>query len=689
MRLNLVHSIRGRVRFRVNPDTIRPYRHGVLAHLLLDIPGVQSAAVNPRTGSILVHYSPRATSGGKLASLLAAFPVEELPMKDPSEREESIGWSYIAYQLCRFIRPYWLKPILTSIGAIPYFAAGARSLTRGRMDINLLDAAAIAAALLQKNFKSASTLMMLLKTGDYLEKWAKQRSRDNLAATMSLNIGQVWVRKNGRDKQIPYSRIMPGDMVVVRAGSMIPIDGVVSKGLALVNESSMTGEPLSVERSAGQTVHAGTVVEEGELVVSVIHKGEDTRFQQIVRLIQESESAKAEVETKANEVADKAVPFNFAIAGVTYAATRNAMKASAALSVDYSCAIKLSTPLVFLAAMKEALTNGVFFKGGAAMEALSRVDTIVFDKTGTLTKASPKVAKIIAYNGYSETEVLKISACLEEHFPHPVAKAVVKHALDKRVEHKETHAEPKYIVAHGIATEYKKEHTVIGSRHFVCDDEGVDLSVCKADETEASDGGYSVLYLARSGVLTGILLIHDPVREEAEEVILMLRHLGIKRFFMLTGDNTRTAERVAGQLGIDSFRGEVLPHEKSEIVRLLKSKGCNVAVVGDGVNDSPALSEAHVGIAMKGGADLAQEVADITLRDPSMYPLVIARLVSQRSMKRIKYNNIAAVGINTALMFFSIFGRFTPAISVWLHNLTTLGIGVNSMRALLPKGDGQ
>ncbi len=681
-----VHSIPGRVRYRIDPDTLRVYRYNALAHMLSDIPGVLSVSVNPRTGSVLLRYDAAALPESHIAEIMSALPIDELPKNDPKVKDVSLGWSYIGYQILRSLRPPALKPFLTVLGALPFFAEGLRAVLKGKMNVQLLDAAAIAASLLQRDFKSASTLMMLLKTGDYLEGWAKQRSRENLAASISLNVGQVWVLRDGREEQVPYSQIQPDDDVVIRAGTMIPVDGTVISGNALINESSMTGEPLSASRSAGASVHAGTVVEEGELVVRVHHKGEDTRFQKIVQLIQESESAKADIETRANEIADKVVPFNFAVAGGTYLLTRNPMKASAALSVDYSCAIKLSTPLVFLAAMREALTYGVFFKGGAAMEALSRVDTVVFDKTGTLTAATPAVTKIVAFNGYTGREVLKISACLEEHFPHPVAKAVVKHALDEGVEHQEEHTEVKYIVAHGIATKYRQEHTVIGSRHFICDDEGIDLSECVAAEQEAADGGYSLLYLARGGVLAGMIFINDPVRPEAKEVIAMLRHLGIKRFYMLTGDNVRTAERVAAQLGIDSFRGEVLPDQKADIVKLLKSKGCNVAVVGDGMNDSPALSCADVGIAMKGGADLAQEVADITLKDPSMYPLVIARIMAERSVKRIKGNNVAAVGINSALMFMSILGRFTPTTSVWLHNLTTLGLSINSMRALMPKG---
>ncbi|MDR1626703.1 MAG: heavy metal translocating P-type ATPase [Spirochaetia bacterium] len=685
MRPALVHRSPGRLRFRVDPGILGKCRHAGLARAIADIPSVKSAAINPRTGSILIYHEGEAGAAEKISAALGAIRLEEFPRRDRLPPPPSLGWSYIGYHLYRLLQPKGLKPLLTLAGALPYFASGLRSLAAGKMDIDLLDASAIGLAMIQKNFASASTLIMLLKTGSYLEKWAKLRSRESLEAAISLKVDRVWVRGREGDEEIPYSRLKIGDLVVARAGGMIPVDGEVTQGNALVNESSMTGEPLSAARSAGDTVHAGTAIEEGELVVRVAGKGEDTRFEKILRLIREAEGAKARAETQANEIADRVVPFNFIIALLTFMATGSLTKASAALSVDYSCAIKLSTPLVFLAAMKEGLYNGVFFKGGAPLETLAKADTIVFDKTGTLTKAAPRIDTVIAYNGFSEHTVLKIAACLEEHFPHPVAKAVVRHAVEKNTEHKEEHAAVKYIVAHGIATAYLGKHTVIGSRHFISEDEGVDVSPAAADEEAAALRGCSALYLAQGGVLAGMILIHDPVREEAREVVAMLRRLGIRHFVMLTGDNRRAAERAARELGIDCFRGEVLPQDKAGYVSLLKEKGHVVAVVGDGMNDSPALAAADVGIAMKDGADLARNVADITLRDPSLYPLVAARLMSLEAMKRIRGNTISAIGINSLFMFLSIFGGISPGASVWLHNLTTLGISLNSMRALLPK----
>ena len=677
----IAHKLPGRLRLRVDKKKLYSYNTDSLENTISQFLGVKETVINLVTGSILIKHD------AVISELLKAL--SDINLNDVPERTQpistSLGWSYIGYQLYRFLQPISLKPFLTTMSAMPYIKRGLKSLFNFKVDIGVLDAAAICSQILQKDFKSASSLMMLLTTGDYLEQWARSRSKKSLANVISLNSSDVWIKNGDVEELVSYSSLKQDDLVIFRAGSMIVVDGIVLQGMAMVNEASMTGEPLSIVKEAYSTVHGGTVIEEGEIVVEVKQKGEDTRFQKIIELIHESESSKADVETKANEFADRIVPFNFIIAGLVYAITKNSVKASAALSVDYSCAIKLSTPLVFLSVMKEALSNSVFFKGGHSIEALSFVDTIVFDKTGTLTEASPQVQRIIAYNGFSEREVLKISACLEEHFPHPVAKAVVRHAVEHKVCHKEVHSEVKYIIAHGIATSYKDKHTVIGSRHFVHDDEEVDLSIALNDEKEAAGNGLSVLYLAQSGFLIGIILISDPIRMEAADIIAMLRVTGINNIYMLTGDNAHAAERVALELGIDHYKAEMLPNEKANIVKQLKGEGYKVAVVGDGMNDSPALSFADVGIAMKAGSDLAQQVSDITLRSDSLYSLVIARLMAQRTMARIKHNNVSAVVVNSILMLFSILGPLTPQSSVWLHNLTTLFISMKSMSRLLPE----
>jgi Cu2+-exporting ATPase len=670
------------------------------ARALAGIPGVKSVSLAPRTGSILNFYDKHAVSedavGEALARAEAPQPVTRKPSAKPGsglaeKPKEELAWSYIGYQLFRFFTPPALKPFFTVLGAIPFFVKGIRSLARFRLDVPVLDAAALGASLAQGSVQSASTLIMLLKTGEYLEAWAKQRSRENLIRALSLNAGQVWIRGNdGMERQIPYAELRQGDSIVLRSGGLIPVDGTVIEGRATVNEAALTGEPLAAEKAPGSAIHAGTVIEEGELVAVVRNKGGNTRYEQIISLIEEGEGAKADTEIRANRIAGKAVPFTFAAAALTWLISRDGRKAASVLSVDYSCAIKLSTPLAFLAAIREGLRNGVFFKGGAPIERFAACDTVVFDKTGTLTRAAPALERIIPYNGFSETEALKIAACLEEHFPHPVAKAVVAAARAKDVRHQEEHSTVKYIAAHGIATEYRGKHTVIGSRHFIGEDEGIDLSIARKDEEAAAKEGYSALYLARERKLAAILLIKDPVREEAPEVIAMLRALGIKRIYLLSGDSQKTAERIARELSLDGGRGELLPQDKTAIVKNLRERGCRVAFVGDGMNDSPAMSAADAGIAMKDGADLARETADITLTESSLYPLVIARLMPERVIKRIGANTLAAIVLNSVFILMGLLeapGSGGSSRSVWLHNLTTLALSLNAMRPVLKEAE--
>jgi Cu2+-exporting ATPase len=572
------------------------------------------------------------------------------------------------------------------LGAVPYFLAGVKSLVNMRMDVPLLDASAITASLLRGNVNSASTLLMLLKTGQYLEEWAKERSRENLAAELSLNAGSVWVRRGGVEREVPYSEVARGDLVVLRAGGVVPVDGKAVEGAAVINEAALTGEPLGAEKRRGSTVYAGTVVVEGELVVEVGRLGGETRYEQILSLIMESEKAKAGTAIKAFRLADKAVPLSFAASFLTWFLTRDAAKAASVLSIDYSCAIKLSVPLAFLAAIREGLSQGVFFKGSNPVEALSEADTLVFDKTGTLTLAAPAVEEIIPYHGRTEEGVLRIAACLEEHFPHPVARAVVAEALARDVQHREEYSTVKYVAAHGIATHYRGEHTVIGSRHFIGEDEGVDLSIAREDEERAAKEGLSVLYLAQKNELAAILLIKDPLRVEAKEVIVMLRRLGMKRIYLFSGDNKRTVDRVVRELSLDGGLGELLPGDKARLVRELQERGCKVAFVGDGMNDSPAMSAADVGITMRDGSDMAREVASISLKESSLYPLVLARIMADRVMKRIHGNIHAAVVLNSLFILLGLFDTGAGGASngssrsVWLHNMTTIMLSLNSMR---------
>jgi len=692
MRAVIVHSLPGRVRLRVMPGALAPESVQTVG----GIPGIKSAQISIRTGSILIFYDYKNIPEESIVRAVRDIPLEITDKTKPKKKAGDktsmaprVGpvWGYIAYQIRRLLIPPALKPWWTLISAIPFFIAGLKSLMRGKLDVAVLDASAIGASLIQQNINSGSTLIMLLKTGEFLEDWAKQRSRENLAAGLSLHVGKVWIKgDDGVEHEIAYEELRPGDKIVLRAGTMIPVDGKVLDGRALVNEAALTGEPLGIEKSLDKRVHAGTVVEEGELLVEVLKKGEDTRYQQIIKLIEESEGAKADTEIKSLLIAAKAVPFTFALAGLTWLITRDPKKAASVISVDYSCAIKLATPLAFLSAIREGLSNGVFFKGGAPMEKLSKVDTVIFDKTGTLTRASPALERVITYGDLSEDKALKIAACLEEHFPHPVARAVVDAACERNLRHREDHSQVKYIAAHGLATDYKGKHVVIGSRHFVGDDEGADLSPAEKDEEYASEEGFSTLYLAEEKKLLAVLLIKDPPREEAAEVIAMLRALGIKRFYLLSGDNKKTAERIARALSLDGGLGELLPQDKMQIIKNLQKSGCVTAFVGDGMNDSPAMSQADVGIAMKDGADLARETADITLKEGSLYPLVVARLMSERVMKRISKNIHLAIWLNSAFIMMGLLDNSATGgstRSVWLHNLTTLALSINALSPLL------
>ncbi|GHV03974.1 ATPase P [Campylobacterota bacterium] len=650
---------------------------------------MKSASVSPISGSILVYYDESLIDIARLTetvqnSVPPALPQTQMQTQNETTQRTNALWSYVGYQLFRLLRPKSLQPFFAILGALPYFVRALNSVAKLKADVPLLDASAIGVSLLTRDYASASTLMMLLKTGEALEEWAKFRARENLAERIGVNVGQVWVKRNGTEELIAYRELNVGDHIVLRTGVMIPVDGTVAEGNALVNESSITGEPLGAARVQGDTVHAGSVIEEGEIVVLVVKKGDDTRFQKILQLVSESEKSKAKTELKAYALADRLVPFSLIAAGATAIATRDLSRAKSALSVDYSCAIKLATPLVFLSAMQEAVSHGVFFKGGAPMESFAAADTIVFDKTGTLTSAQPALTDIFTYDEHDQRGALKIAACLEEHFPHPVAKAIVRYAAENGVAHREEHSEVKYIAAHGIVTSYHGKHTVIGSRHFVGEDEGVDLSCAASDEETVAAAGKSALYLAIEGKLIGLFAIDDPPREEAAEVIAMLRTLGFKRVYLLSGDNVRTTERIAKQLGVDAWRGELLPNDKTELVRSLRQSGAVVAMVGDGINDSPALCAADVGIAMKDGTDLAQDAADISLREASLYPLVIARIISQRAIGKIRANSYRAIAINSALMLYAIFGNSNSSVSMWLHNLTTLLLSAHSMRPLLP-----
>ena len=549
--------------------------------------------------------------------------------------------------------------------------------------MDVLDAAAIGISLLRRDFKTARLLTLLLGFGEALEAWTRKKSLDTLAQSLALDVDTVWVRREGREMHVAISELSEDDLVIVRTGSAIPVDGVVAEGEASVNQASMTGEPLGVLRSPGSSVYAGTVVEEGEIAIRPTGVGDGTRLRQIVRFIEDSEALKAGVQGKAERLADAVVPFSFLLAGLVWLVTRNPARAASVLLVDYSCALKLSTPLAVLAAMKEGVGRGVLVKGGRFLEAVSDASTIVFDKTGTLTRAEPKVAQIVTFGGNDEADMLRLAACLEEHYPHSMAKAVVAEAARRGLRHEERHSCVEYLVAHGISSSVDGQKVVIGSHHFVFEDEHCVIPAGEQAKFDALPDTYSHLYLAVSGVLAAVICIEDPLRPEAADVIRGLRELGVTKLVMMTGDNEKTARAVAEAVGVDAYFAEVLPEDKAAFIQAEHAAGRKVIMLGDGVNDSPALSEADAGVAISDGAAIAREVADITVGADDLYALLTLKRLSDALMERIHSNYRKIISFNFLLICLGVAGVLPPATSALLHNASTLVISLKSMTKLL------
>lgn len=588
----------------------------------------------------------------------------------------------------RPVLPMLINTANVFLGAIPYFFRGVKNLFKGKLNVEVLDASAIGVSLLLRDFKTAGLVILLLGMGEMLERYTRKKSLASLADQLALKVDRVWVRQGDAVIEKALKDITTEDVIVVRTGNTIPVDGKVVAGNAAVNQATMTGEPLPVHRESGGTVFAGTVVEDGEIDIQATKMGDGTRLNQIVKFIETSEKSKAGIQGKAEHLADAIVPFNFALAGLVFLCTRSLARTAAVLMVDYSCALRLATPLAILTAMKQGTKSGVLVKGGRYLEALAEVDTVVLDKTGTLTQASPQLSDVVSLDAErDEKEILALAACLEEHFPHPVSRAVVRAAEAQGVNHynEEHDAEVKYVVAHGICSSVDGQKVIIGSRHFVEEDEKVDVTAGLPHVERLAAEGKSVLYMAQGGKLIGILGIVDPLRPEAKDVIRELKKRGIKRIVMLTGDDTRTAKNVAGQLGITEFRAQVLPTDKASHVLALKKEGCKVLMIGDGVNDSPALSSADVGATLKEGSDIAQEVADVVLTNNNLADLPMAIDLGRATMRRIKENFTVSVGLNTGFMAGGLFGVLTPALGAVLHNLTTIGVCLNAMRS--PTGE--
>ena len=597
-------------------------------------------------------------------------------------QEKLIG-KIVFHYARRWILPYPIRICLTSIQSVKYLWKGLTTLAAGRIEVPVLDATAIGVSVLRSDFNTAGSIMFMLGIGELLEEWTHKKSVDDLARTMSLNVGKVWLVSGGQEVLVPTSQIKAGDKVVVHMGNIIPFDGVVAEGEAMVNQASLTGESVPVRKTVESTAYAGTVVEEGELTILVKEVGGSSRFEKIVKMIEDSEKLKSGAESKAEHLADKLVPYSLGGTILTYLLTRNVTKALSILMVDYSCALKLAMPISVLSAIREASLYNVTVKGGKYLEAVAEADTIVFDKTGTLTKAKPTVVDVVSFNGESTDELLRIAACLEEHFPHSMAKAVVDAATQKNLEHEEMHSKVEYIVAHGIASKINEKRAVIGSAHFVFEDENCVIPEGEQEKFDALPKEYSHLYLAIEGKLAAVICIEDPLREEASAVVQSLKRAGLSKVVMMTGDSERTAAAIAKRVGVDEYYSEVLPEDKASFVEREKAAGRKVIMIGDGINDSPALSAANVGIAISDGAEIAREIADITVSSDDLYQIVTLKLLSDNLMERIKKNYRRIVGFNSLLIVLGVTGVIQPTTSALLHNSSTLLIGLESMQNLL------
>lgn len=688
MKYRILHRNRGRLRVHMEQPQMTMVEADILEYYLGTVDGVTDVKVNERTSNAIIRFVSEETV---ILSALRNFNYKESSelVSDSTGREmnrifeEKLIFMVMRRYLGKLFVPLPLRIIGIGYKAFGYVREGLESLSRGKLEVSVLDATAIFVSLLRRDFATASSVMFLLNLGSILEEWTHKKSVDDLARTMSLNIDRVWQRVDGREISVPIDHVSVGDEVVVRAGGMIPLDGKVLEGEMTVNQSSITGESLAVHKECGGYVYAGTVVEEGECVLRVEKVTGNGCYDRIVRMIEESERLKSEVEDKASHLADRLVPYSFGGTVLTWLLTRNATRAISILMVDFSCALKLAMPIAVLSAMREGRYHHIAVKGGRFLEAVAEADTIVFDKTGTLTHACPRVADLIAFDGNDPTEMLRLAACLEEHYPHSIANAVVAEAVKRDLQHEEKHSKVTYVVAHGISSSVDGEKVVIGSRHFIFDDEKCTIPAGEEEKFAALPSAYSHLYMAIGGVLAAVICIEDPVREEASAVINSLYRLGIRRVVMMTGDNRETAAAVAAAVGVDDYRAEVLPEDKAAFIREEHAAGRKVIMVGDGINDSPALTEAHAGIAIGSGAAIAREVADITLTSEDLFSLVTLRLLAASLMDRINGNYHFIMGFNASLIGLGALGILPPAVSAFLHNASTLAVSLKSMTNLL------
>ncbi len=685
MNYSIVQDIPGRLRVALAIPRFPVVDRCQVEAQFRDLAGVEDVSFSPRTATLLVrHDRKRATRAAILERVAAArIPSPRRP-KPQTELEQKKKTAVRAglMLLARPLIPPPIRPVLAVYGALPYLKKGLISLRRKELNVDLLDASAIGAAMATREFFTASVIVTLLKLGDYLEEWTRGESRRLLSDMFHTGDEWAWVVREGAEIRLPLEEVVEGDTVIVRLGGLIPVDGTVLDGEAMVNQSSLTGEGLPVAKRKGVTVYAGTAIEEGSLWIQATQVGDQTRAARVVKTIEAAEAVKAESQSKSEEMADRIVPYSFLLSGLTFLVTGSLSRSAAVLLVDYSCAIKLSTPLAILTSLARSARHRVLIKGGKYLEKLARADAFVLDKTGTLTEATPEVAEVVNFEGFTREFVLKQAACVEEHFPHPVASAVVRQAALEGLTHAEEHAEVEYVLAHGIASWLQGKRIVVGSRHFVHEDEGVDVSAGEPHIQAFSDKGHSLLYVAVGGELAGLIAIHDPLRQDARRFVAALKESGIRKVVMLTGDNEATARTIAGNLGIDEFHAQALPDRKVEVVRLLQNQGYTVAMVGDGINDSPALSQADVGISMKHGADIAREACDVLLMDGTLEDILTARAVSREAMELVEHNFRTIVAVNSAALLLAVTGAAPPVFSATIHNLSTIMVGLRSLQPL-------
>ena len=691
MRCKILHQSAGRIRVHMLVSRMTLEQADVLEYYLRAEDGVTDVRVYDRTCDAVIYYAGERKD---ILSALSRFSFEDEGARAlvPDHTSRALNRQYedrLVGTVCgrafsRLFIPAPVRAAIAACKAVGYLVKGLRVLARGRLEVAVLDATAITVSMIRGDYDTASSVMFLLRIGETLEEWTHKKSVDDLARTMSLNVDRIWVKTEaGEEILVPASRVRVGDTIVVRTGAMIPLDGKVVSGEAAVNQSSITGEALPVRKECGSYVYAGTVVEEGECLICVDKGSGEGRYDRVVRMIEDSEKLKSATEDKASHLADRLVPYSLGGTILTYFLTGNVTKALSILMVDFSCALKLSMPLAVLSAMREAGLHHITVKGGRFLEAVSEADTIVFDKTGTLTYAAPKVAAVVPFGGREEEEMLRLAACLEEHYPHSMANAVVQEAKNRDLRHEERHSRVEYVVAHGISSMIDEERVLIGSYHFIFQDEGCFVRPEEQEKFDSLPEAYSHLYMAISGELAAVICIEDPLRKEARDVVDRLHGLGISRVVMMTGDNEKTARAVAAAVGVDEYHAEVLPEDKAAFIKTEHAAGRKVIMVGDGVNDSPALSEADAGIAISAGAAIAREIADITVSADHLSALVTLKLLSDALMKRIQRNYRFIIAFNLMLIGLGAGGVLQPAASALLHNMSTLGISLESMTNLL------